>query len=205
MTVETDSTEREIRNRPEAGPEAFTLVLRRQYDAPIEDVWDACTDPDRLNRWFLPVTGDLREGGSFQLEGNAGGEIRRCVPPRLLRITWQYGDRPPDDVELRLQADDDSHTTLVLEHATLTRKVEVNGRMVDVVLNDAETGIWGLGTGWELGLIGLDQFLHGAFADVPARESFDENSTELLELADRCGAAWAEVVERSVVLGQDQG
>lgn len=196
---------REIESRPQSGPEAFALVLRRRYDAPIEDVWDACTDPERLSRWFVPVTGDLREGGSFQVEGNARGEIRRCAPPRLLRITWQYGDRHPDDVELRLRADDDGGTVLELEHATLTRKVEVNGRLVDVVLNDPETGIWGLGTGWELGLIGLERFLQGAFADVPAREAFDENSAKILELADRCGAAWAEVVMSSLVLGQDEG
>jgi uncharacterized protein YndB with AHSA1/START domain len=58
-------------------------------------VWDACTDPDRLNRGFLDVTGDLRLGGSYQLEGNAHGEILRCSPPRLLAVSWIYGtDRP---------------------------------------------------------------------------------------------------------------
>ena len=59
-------------------------MLRRRYDAAIEDVWDAVTDPDRLKRWFLPISGDLRVGGTFQLEGNAGGEILSCEPPRLL-------------------------------------------------------------------------------------------------------------------------
>jgi hypothetical protein len=28
--------------------------------------------PRAHRRWFLPVTGDLRVGGRFQLEGNAG-------------------------------------------------------------------------------------------------------------------------------------
>jgi hypothetical protein len=58
-------------------------VLRRTYDAPIEDVWDACSDPDRLKRWFSPVSGDLRLGGRFQIEGNAAleqsPEVRRFV------------------------------------------------------------------------------------------------------------------------------
>ena len=51
------------------------VLLRRRYDAAVEDIWDAFTDPDRMKRWFLPVTGDLRVGGCFQLEGNAGGDI----------------------------------------------------------------------------------------------------------------------------------
>ena len=48
-------------------------------------MWDACTDPERIGRWFLPVSGDLRLGGRYQLEGNAGGEILRCEPPTCSR------------------------------------------------------------------------------------------------------------------------
>ena len=34
--------------------EAYVLRLGRHYDAPVEDVWDACTDPERIARWFCP-------------------------------------------------------------------------------------------------------------------------------------------------------
>ena len=34
-------------------------------DAAIDDVWDACTNPERIPRWFLPVSGDLRLGGRY--------------------------------------------------------------------------------------------------------------------------------------------
>jgi hypothetical protein len=50
---------RETGTRPVDDREARTVVLTRRYDAPIEDVWDAVTDPERIARWFLPVTGDL--------------------------------------------------------------------------------------------------------------------------------------------------
>ena len=33
------------------------------YDTGIDDLWDACTSPERLARWVAEVTGDLREGG----------------------------------------------------------------------------------------------------------------------------------------------
>jgi len=45
-------------------------------------------------RWFLPLHGDLREGGSFQLEGNAGGDILTCTPPQLLRVTFGHLTSP---------------------------------------------------------------------------------------------------------------
>ena len=64
------------------------MTLQRRYPADQADVWQAITDPDRVRRWFLPLTGDLREGGSFQLEGNAGGDIVKCEPPRHLMVTF---------------------------------------------------------------------------------------------------------------------
>src|SRR3954447_5557806 len=98
--------------------EAQMVVLRRTYRADIEDVWDAITDPERIARWFLPVTGDFRVGGHYQLEGNAGGEILRCDRPTRLLVTSMFGEAPPgtSEVEVRLSKVGDDQTMLVLEH-----------------------------------------------------------------------------------------
>src|ERR1022692_1430641 len=64
---------------------------RRMYSvspAPLRDI-DAWLD--RFRRWFLPVSGDLRLGGRFQIEGNASGTIERCDPPKGFTATWEYG------------------------------------------------------------------------------------------------------------------
>ncbi|WP_308168107.1 hypothetical protein [Nonomuraea sp. NEAU-A123] len=45
-------------------------------------MWDACTSAEHIPRWFLPIEGDLRAGGCYRLEGNAGGEVLACEPPR---------------------------------------------------------------------------------------------------------------------------
>lgn len=74
--------------------EVVSVLLRRSYDAPVGDVWDAVTQPDRIKRWFMPINGDLRAGGNFQLEGNAAGDILACEPPRLRTA-------PPAEGELR--------------------------------------------------------------------------------------------------------
>ncbi|HYY19233.1 MAG TPA: SRPBCC family protein, partial [Streptosporangiaceae bacterium] len=87
------------------GDTGRTMTLRRHYRADPDDVWQACTDPARLARWLTPVSGDLRPGGRFQLAGNAGGEILRCEPPRVLTVTWEApGGQPVTRVEAEFVA-----------------------------------------------------------------------------------------------------
>jgi len=68
--------------------ETVTVLMRRSYRAEPAEVWDALTDPERMRRWFMPVSGDLKVGGSFQLEGNAGGDILECDPPKRFKVTF---------------------------------------------------------------------------------------------------------------------
>ena len=163
---------------------AKTVSLRRAYPADIEDVWDALTDPERIVRWFLPVSGDLRLGGHYQLEGNAGGEIRVCEPPRRLQVTWIFGDAPgPEDssiVEVRLQPTDDG-TLLELEHVAV-----VPPEFWD------QFGPGSVGVGWDLSLIGLAMHLageeRGELADLERDPAMRECMTESSNL---WGAAYA--------------
>jgi uncharacterized protein YndB with AHSA1/START domain len=139
-----------------------TVVLRRSYDAPIDDVWDAITDPDRIARWFLPVTGDFRVGGQYQIHGNAGGTILRCDPPRRLAITWVFGEDPTGPagdanvVEVRLSQDAGEATVFELEH---------------IAIVDAERwttyGPGAVGVGWDLTLLGLALHLRGGSVGDP--------------------------------------
>jgi uncharacterized protein YndB with AHSA1/START domain len=161
--------------------EAYTVVLRRHYDAEIEDVWDAITDAARLGRWFLPVSGDLRLGGRYQLEGNAGGEILACEPPRRLRVSWLFGADAAEgtsEVEVRLTPGPGGDTDLELVHAAVA---------------DEEFfptyGPGATGVGWDLGLLGLA--LHLAGADVGDPSGF-ESSPQGRELSRRSAQAWGE-------------
>ena len=88
---EIDAVQREVRAGRTAAGEGRQVRLQRTYDAPIDDVWDALTNPERIGRWFLPISGDYRLGGNYQFEGNAGGEIVECARPNRLRVTWVYG------------------------------------------------------------------------------------------------------------------
>jgi len=93
--------------------EVVTVTLERRYPAEVADVWQAITDPERVRRWFLPLAGDLRPGGSFQLEGHAGGDIMTCEPPRHLLVTFG-GESSIVDV---LLSGNGEQTLLTLTHS----------------------------------------------------------------------------------------
>ena len=98
---EIEATQREVTEGRLASGEARTIRLQRDYDSPIEDVWDALTDPERIGRWFLPISGDYRLGGRYQFEGNAGGEILECDRPRRLKVTWSTVRTSPRPISRR--------------------------------------------------------------------------------------------------------
>jgi uncharacterized protein YndB with AHSA1/START domain len=60
-------------------------------DAPPEEVWEALTEPERLEEWFAKdVVFDLERGGTFRW---GDGETRHAiveeaVPERRLAIRW---------------------------------------------------------------------------------------------------------------------
>ncbi|MFC7585917.1 SRPBCC domain-containing protein [Nonomuraea antimicrobica] len=110
----------------------------------------ACTDSERLSRWFLPVSGDFRVGGSYRIEGNAHGEILHCEPPSLLRISWLFGENPGfSEVEVHLSAKDGG-TLFELRH-TAEVPEEFWGRF----------GPGATGVGWDMTLLGLALHLSG--------------------------------------------
>lgn len=95
VNAQIDAVTRSVDTVELDGDDAYVQTLAQEYASPIDDVWDAVTNPERIPHWFLPVSGDLRLGGRYQLEGNAGGEVLECAPPSdgaaHYRITWEYG------------------------------------------------------------------------------------------------------------------
>jgi uncharacterized protein YndB with AHSA1/START domain len=154
IASQLEAIHRQVERQLPAGGsgELVSVLLRRSYDAPIGDVWDALTQPDRIKRWFMPISGELRAGGSFQLEGNAGGDILTCEPPRLLRVSF---GGPTSIVELRLTPDGDGDTVLELEHT------------VPIEMAKSGAGALYVGPGWDGALLGLGLFLRGEAVGDP--------------------------------------
>ena len=152
------AVQRRVGSRVLDAGDARTVTVSQVYDADLEDLWDACTNPERIPRWFLPVTGDLRVGGRYQLEGNASGEILRCDPPQGFDATWEYGDEV-SWIELRLTPESGGRTRFTLEHIA-----HVDDERW------AEFGPGAVGVGWDLAVIGLVLHLAGGGAPVDPAE-----------------------------------
>ena len=147
------SVERRIGSRTLAAGEARTLTISRVYDTTPEDLWDACTNPERIPRWFLPVSGDLRPGGRYAFEGNASGTIERCEAPHSLDATWEYGGQT-SWVEVRLTPEPAGGTRFALEHIA---------QVEDEIW--AQYGPGAVGVGWDGAVMGLT--LHLASGGEP--------------------------------------
>ncbi|HLK73100.1 MAG TPA: hypothetical protein VKU77_05565 [Streptosporangiaceae bacterium] len=63
VTEQISAVRREVGGRVLEAGQARVVTVSRSYPAELADVWDACTNPERIPRWFLPVSGQLREGG----------------------------------------------------------------------------------------------------------------------------------------------
>ncbi|MGS0685998.1 SRPBCC family protein [Nakamurella sp. GG22] len=172
------SVEHRTTGDDQTAADTYCVTLRQRYDADPEDVWSALTDPDRLRRWFMPLTGDLRVGGSFQLEGNAGGDILTCEPPALLRVTF---GAPNSIVSVFLVAEGDQ-TELLLEHS------------VPAEMAGSGAGAFYVGPGWDGALMALARFTDGEAIDDPVAAA---SSPEAEEFSLGSIVAWVSAVTES--------
>jgi uncharacterized protein YndB with AHSA1/START domain len=170
------SVARTVRNFEKDGKPASTVTLTRLYDTNVDDLWDALTNAQRIPRWFLPIEGDLRPGGRYQLKGNAGGIITACSPPRHFAATWEFGGGVTW-IEVNVAAER-GKARMTLEHTAIHED------------HWNKFGPGAVGIGWELGVMGLAQYLaSGASADHAAAEAW-MRSPNGKEFMTRSGDLW---------------
>ncbi|TNC51776.1 SRPBCC domain-containing protein [Mumia zhuanghuii] len=101
------------------------LALDRDFPLPVEEVWAAVTDPERLSRWIGTWTGDPARG-TVDFRMTAEGEdvpvetyvIEVCDPPRRLVTRTQAPDGAEPDWVLTVDlVDHDGGTRLTFAQA----------------------------------------------------------------------------------------
>src|SRR5215468_10571616 len=79
------------------------------YDTDIADLWSAVTEPERLARWIATVEGDLRVGGTVQVQftstAEGSGRIEVCEAPNHLVVTMKPGTEDENVIEAVLSAE----------------------------------------------------------------------------------------------------
>lgn len=100
-----------------------TLVFHRRYPSPIDDVWSAVTESERLARWFGSYEGTGGAGTTVMVtmtaEEDAGGDpwaihILECEPPRRLVVDIPENEAPSWRIALTL-AEEAEDTVLTFE------------------------------------------------------------------------------------------
>ncbi|HEY2141516.1 MAG TPA: SRPBCC domain-containing protein [Solirubrobacteraceae bacterium] len=184
----TDMTYQEpdpqLQRRTIPAGEARVAVFTRTYATTVEDLWDACTNPERLRRWYVPVTGELRVGGDFQQVNMGSGTILECDAPQLLKLSLGGG---ADEIELRLSGGpEEGTTTLELQHATTLDSHNIGGQSYDA--------IFCMGGGYYPRLRALDQHLRGTLPDDYDSTAFHLNP-DMRSTIERGSAAMAALLE----------
>ena len=157
---------------------ARAITLDRGFSVPLEDLWDAVTNSERIPRWFTPITGDLKLGGRYQLEGNAGGLVTACEPPSRYAVTWEFGG-DTSWVEVRCSQDGPDAARVELTHTALHSP------------HWEQYGPGATGVGWELGLLGLWLHLERPDEPKPDPKAF-ATSPEGKALTRGSAQAWGE-------------
>ncbi len=177
VTHRIDDAARTIGTRALPAGQARVVTLARRFAGPVEEVWDACTRAERIARWFLPVSGDLRLGGRYQIEGNACGTIERCDPPRGFAATWEFGGEV-SVIDVRLEPDGDG-TRLTLEHVA-----HVDDERW------AQFGPGAVGIGWDLMLLGLAMHVESGVTIDPAEAAEWSTGPQGVQYVTESSEAW---------------
>ncbi len=128
--------------------------VENMYDTGINDLWEACTTPERLARWIAEVSGDLREGGMvhavFTSTWTGPARIEICDAPHHLLLTTEPGTGDECQIEAWLTAEG-PRTRLVVEE----RGIPVGS-------------LHFFGAGWQ---VHLEDLARSLASDLPAHPS----------------------------------
>jgi uncharacterized protein YndB with AHSA1/START domain len=138
-----NAVQRTVGTRTLDAGEAHVVTVSQIYDTDAADLWDAVTNVERIPRWLMPISGDLKVGGSYQLEGQAGGTIQTCDPPKNFTATWEYGGNV-SWIEVSIGADGPDRARLTVEHIA-----HVDDEMAQ------QFGPGAVGIGWDSMVLGL--------------------------------------------------
>jgi uncharacterized protein YndB with AHSA1/START domain len=110
--------------------DGYVLRIERTFDAPAEEVFDAWTSPEVMQRWFhcfeswdTPEADvDLRVGGKVRVvmrtaegrDAGMGGEYQVIDRPRRLVMTWTFDDYPDNEQLIELTFSESEGSTTVL-------------------------------------------------------------------------------------------
>ena len=150
------------------------LVIERTFRAPLEDVWAACTEPGRMERWIGTWSGDPASG-TVTFRMTAEGEdakaeemdVLACEPPRRFSVRGREPESFTED-----GSGEKVHWEMALE---LTEDGGTTSLRFTQVLAPGDTGrtmVASVGPGWDYYLDRLVAHLDEEDVDAVDWESY---------------------------------
>lgn len=137
------------------------VSVKRIFDAPIAEVFDAWVNPEKMDAWHHPdgfsSKNKVFDNKRYEIEmsnnsidqvGIISGEYLEFKRPERLVFTWSWNwqkDLPSTKVEVAFKKLSDNKTEVFLTHS---------GFMDEVTAKQHETG-------WEMAFTNLEKFLKG--------------------------------------------
>jgi uncharacterized protein YndB with AHSA1/START domain len=123
------------------------------YDTDIDDLWDACTEPERLARWIAEVSGDLRVGGTihatFTSTWTGPGRVDVCERPHHLLLTMEPGTEDEAQIEAWLQTEGNQTRLVIEERGLPLAQVHFHGAGWQAHLEDLGRALAGEHSVWK--------------------------------------------------------
>jgi uncharacterized protein YndB with AHSA1/START domain len=97
----------------------YIVQLKRRFDHPVEKVWEAITQPEKIKEWFAEIEMDYELGGRMEIHftnsaGNSKvGKIIEIKEPKLFEYIWDIDLNEMLTFELKPT---DEATELTLTH-----------------------------------------------------------------------------------------
>lgn len=123
----------------------YTVRIERTFQAPIERVFDAWTNPEVMRRWFHcepdwetpEAEADLRVGGQIRVlmrrpdgtQAAAAGQFTLIDRPHRLVMTWIFNDDPSNEQLIELFfSESDGSTTVRLVNTGISTSERRDGQ-----------------------------------------------------------------------------
>jgi uncharacterized protein YndB with AHSA1/START domain len=123
------------------------------YDTDIDDLWDACTEPDRLARWIAEVSGDLHVGGTFHASFTSTwtgpGRVDVCELPHHLLLMMEPGTEDEAQIEVWLTAEENKTRLVVEERGLPLSRIHLHGAGWQAHLEDLGRSLAGERSTWK--------------------------------------------------------
>ena len=117
-----DTTEHELGTFADEADGTVTLRYERVYPRPIETVWSAITQPERVAEWLGAGELEPRVGGRFAVRVGSGGRVSitgtvlTWQPPSQLSCSWAWPGGKATVIRYDLAAVSAQATRLVFTH-----------------------------------------------------------------------------------------